>query len=185
VLGTQTWRGPFAAEAAYAYQRARLAGLSEMRARMIGHIASYRETWAFASSIASWVNGSRRTVFRALAQAKAEGLIGSRPIKDDEIPPGAEKPISCGGSLRWTIGWGKAVEEAKAAVAHARMRWLIRVSNVAKHVAKPPKGGAKSEPTPGPHTRTPGRAEYRRPMTAEEIDRALASEPFGDEPPPE
>jgi len=185
MLGTQTWRGPFAAEAAAAYQRSRVAGLSELRARIVGHIASYRETWAFAASIAGWVHGSRRTVFRALAQAKELGLVGSRPIKEGEIPPGAEKPITCGGSIRWTMGWGKAAEEAKAAIAQARMRWLIRTSNVAKHVSKPtPKSTAPGSPAPS-GARAPGRPEYSGRMTAEDLDRALAREPLGGEPPPE
>lgn len=183
MLGTQTWRGPYGAEAASAYQRARLAGLSELRARIVGHIASYRETWAFASSIASWVHGSRRTVFRALAQAKEFGLIGSRPLKDDEVPPGAEKPISCGGALRWTIGWGKAYEEAKAAVAQARMRWLVRVAAPsAKHTPKPARQTREEAPRHrGPR---PSRPEFQGRMTAEELDRALASE-LGGEPPPD
>lgn len=183
MLGTQTWRGPYGAEAASAYERARHAGLSELRARIVGHIASYRETWAFASSIAGWVHASRRTVFRALAQAKETGLIGSRPIKDDEIPPGANGPITCGGSLRWTIGWGKAMGDARAAVAAARVRWLLRTQGVGGRPATTDKPKRKPPEQPPHTTQRPSRPEYQRRMTAEEIDAALASD--GGEAPPD
>lgn len=178
MLGTQTWKGPYASEAASAYQRARLAGMSELRARILGHVASFRETWAFASSLADWVHASRRTVFRAFAQGKEFGLINSRPLKTDEIPPGVERPITCGGSMRWTIGWGKAIGEAAAAVAAARVRWMLRPLTK-RHVAKPPRRPVGDDRTNEPgatHGPREERAQYRKPMTAEEIDAALERE---------
>lgn len=182
MLGTQTWRGPYAAEAAAAYERARIAGLSELRARIVGHIASYRETWAFASSIAGWVHASRRTVFRALAQAKASGLIGARPLKREEVPAGAQAPISCGGSVRWTIGWGRAAEQAREAVAAARVRWLLRTSGAVPPPRPPtPPGRAAAAATAPTTAERVERPEYRRRMTAEEIDAALQAE----RPPPD
>lgn len=140
------WLGPYVNEARAAYERARSVGLTSARALVIGCIASFKDCWAFRSKIAAKVGCSVRTVQRAITQAREEGLIGVARSKVSvvnghkvfEKPPNFEKPVPCGWSHRWTVGWGKAGEAVKAAVENARARWLV---NHAIHLP------AKAHPT--------------------------------------
>jgi hypothetical protein len=178
------WLGAYVNEARAAYERARAVGLTSTRALVIGTIASFKDCWAFRAKIAAKVGCSVRTVQRAITQAREEGLIGVARAKRGECPPNWAKPVECGWSHRWTVGWGKAGEAVKLAIENARARWLV------KHAVHLP---AKAHPTlnvaepakTGPRWKTaPDGREWRsmRPEEiAAELDAALARMP----PPPE
>lgn len=188
------WLGPHHGEARAAYTRARRAGLTSLRALVVGSVASFKDCWAFRSKLASQVGCSVRTVQRALTQAREEGLIGVARSKCDivngkkvfEKAPILNKPVPCGWSHRWTIGWGKAGAAVKQAVEAARARFIVRAavhlpqrSHATLSVASPEKTGPRWKTTQD------GR-EWRH-LTPEqvqaELDAALARMP--DTPPPE
>lgn len=123
-----TWPGPAGLEARAAYERARQSGMSAGRALVLGCIASWKDGWAFRRSLAEHTGLCVRTVQRAISQAKMQGLLGVARAKRNEVPPGAEGPISCGWSHRWTIGWGQAYEAAKAAVAETRLARAVKAA---------------------------------------------------------
>lgn len=169
------WLGPVHSEARAGYQRARNAGLSPMRALVVGSIASYRECWAFRKKIAARVGCSIRTVQRALTQARAEGLIGLARAKKDERPPGVDRngkpfePMPCGWSHRWVIGWGAAGKAVADAVHAAKARWLVKHA-APQRVPAP----VRSEALKGRYAPAPVRTEYqRRSWTASELDAEL------------
>lgn len=151
-LTASTWPGPNAPEARSAYERARLAGLSAARSLVLGCIASFRDGWAFRRTLAEHTGLSVRTVQRAITQAKWCGLLGVARAKKTEVPTGLDRPLPCGWSHRWTIGWGMAVEAAREAVARTRLARIVKAAVQAKH--------------------PPSRAEKRQ-WTASEIDDAL------------
>ena len=166
------WLGPYPSEANAAYHRARSAGLSQVRAMVVGNVASFKDAWTFRRKLAAQVGCSVRTVQRALTQAKMEGLIGIARGKKTETPPGADRPVDCGWSHRWTIGWGKAGELVKQAVTAAKeraiARWLLRKMPSVSPVS-----------TPAPDTlptgqRPRGVNPNHRAWTAEELDAELA-----------
>lgn len=134
------WLGPAVHEAVAAYHRARAAGLSVMRSLTIGNVASFRDGWAFRKKIAQKIGGSVRTVGRALEQGRREGLIGvARAKKGERAPDEDGKPtiqLPCGFSHRWTIGWGRAGEQVKAAISAAKAKFLAR--QIVKGKAGPP-----------------------------------------------
>ncbi len=125
-LLSPTWPGPFASEARAAYERARNAGLSAARSLVLGCIASFKQGWTFRRTLAAHTGVSVRTVQRAITQGKAEGLLGTARAKPNEVPPGRTEPVRCGWSHRWIVGWGQALEAAKAAVERARIKRLQR-----------------------------------------------------------
>jgi DNA-binding transcriptional MocR family regulator len=131
--------GPDHLEARYAEQRARETGLSALRAKVVGQLASFRDAWAFRRSLAKAVGCSIRTVQRAITEARSEGLVGVARAKKTEVPPGKDRPIPCGWSHRWTIGRGLAYGAAMAAIAAAKAKALVRAS------VKPP--AVKVRPT--------------------------------------
>jgi DNA-binding transcriptional MocR family regulator len=137
--GARFWLGDSEHEARAAYERARKAGLSQMRALVVGSIASFRDCWAFRRTLARRWGISVRTVQRAITQARAEGLIEVHRAKKNEVPPDAreKKPLPCGWSHRWVIGRGKAGDAIKAAVAAAKAKFIV-------HFVL---GGAKVAPT--------------------------------------
>lgn len=152
--------GPDHLEARHAEQRAREAGLSVVRAKVVGNVASTKDLWAFRSSIAKQVGCSIRTVARALKQAVEEGLIRVHRGKRDEVPPAAKAPIPCGWSHRWFVARGLAVAAAVAAIAAAKL------AAVARQAVSPQK-----------HLRPPApRSEHRR-WTAAELDAELLATP--------
>lgn len=194
VTSNGLWLGPHHGEARAAYTRARRAGLTSLRALVIGSVASFKDCWAFRAKLAAKHDCSVRTVQRALTQAREEGLIGVARSKCDivrgkkvfEKPPHFDKPVPCGWSHRWTIGWGKAGAAVKQAVEAARARWIVRHavhlperSHPTLSVAAPEKKGPRWKTT------ADGR-EYRNLSVEEmqaELDAALARMP--DTPPPE
>lgn len=157
-----TFLGPDALEARAAEQRAREAGLSLLRARVVGHIASFRDGWVFRRRLAELLKCSIRTVQRAITQAREEGILGVARAKQGEKPQGAAGTFACGFSHRWVIGRGLGAAAALAAVAAAKLAAIARAA------AKP------SAPQP---RRAPVTREKPRKWTADELDAALAERP--------
>ena len=173
------WLGPVHTEARAGYERARNAGLSPMRALVVGSIASFQECWAFRKNLARHVGCSVRTVQRAITQAKAEGLIGTARAKKTEVPPHwPHGPVTCGWSHRWVIGWGKAGEAVKDAVAAAKARWMVKVATPQKMTTRPP-GSTMDPAAPRPRT-----VHQRRSWTADELDAELERLDALKKPPP-
>lgn len=160
--GILTWPGPHHWEAKQAYIRAREAGLSLARSWIVGGIASFQDAWIFRSKLAKFFRLSVRTVQRAITEAHAVGLIGKARAKQGEIPPGANTPIPCGWSHRWTIGWGKAADVARAEIEQTR-------------VARAAKAAIKTTVTFVSKARRQDRPARR--WTAEELDAELARLP--------
>lgn len=127
--------------------RAREAGLSALRAGIIGDIASFKDGWVFRSKLAAENDCSVRTVQRAITQAKNEGLIGVARAKENEVPPGAAGPIPCGWSHRWTVGRELAGDELRAAIARAKLAQLTR------RMGAPSSAGVPHAPKPPPPPR--------------------------------
>lgn len=152
--GTLVWEGPYQSEGTAAFKRALEAGISLLRAFSLGNIGSFRDGWITRRKLASRAKCSVRTVQRAITQARQLGLLGVARAKKGEIPPGMDRPLDCGFSHRWTIGFGKAGEAVKQAVAVARVKYLTRKAAS----VSPPK------PEPKPHRR----------WTPEELDAELA-----------
>lgn len=123
--------GPAAHEARSAYFRARQAGMNSLRSLVVSFCASFKDCWAFRRQIAHIIGCSVRTVQRALTQAQDLGLLRCARAKLGEVPPGAKRPIDCGFSHRWIMGWGvagkRAGEKIRAAIERARMRRVLRV----------------------------------------------------------
>ncbi len=170
-------------EARAAYARARAVGLTSLRALVIGSIASFKDCWAHRRQLARHIGCSVRTVQRAITQAKAEGLIGVAHCKVQKIdgrnvfeqPPGADRPVTCGWSHRWTVGWGKAGAAVKQAVEAARARFIVRAAlHAPKTKAHPTlnvSDPAKTEPR---WKRAPDGREWRN-MDPDEVKRELDS----------
>lgn len=122
------WVGGDHNEARLQEQRARHAGLSVARARVIGNIGSTRDCWAFRNTIAKLVRVSVRTVQRAITQGKELGLIEVHRAKKNEAPPGRTDPLPCGWSHRWATSRGMGNARAQEAIAAARVRAAMRRS---------------------------------------------------------
>jgi hypothetical protein len=174
------WPGNFSAEANAAFQRALEAGMSSGRSMVIGCIASFKDGWIFRRTLAECAGVCVRTAQRAITQGKELGLLGVARAKKDEIPPGAEAPIPCGWSHRWTIGWGEAYSRAKASIARTR---LARAAKAAVKAAAKNLGVSTDRPHASPagtHPDSYGRdkakssaASSPRRWTAAEIDDEL------------
>ncbi len=154
--GQLVWEGPFQSEGSAAFHRAIAAGMSLLRAFSLGNIGSFRDGWITRKTLALRARCSVRTVQRAITQARELGLLGVARAKRGETPPGMNRPLDCGFSHRWTVGWGKAGEQVKQAVALARAKYITRKY---KTVAPAP-----IVPVVKPHRR----------WTAEELDAELA-----------
>lgn len=150
-----TYLGPDLAEARAAEQRAREAGLTVLRARIVAHIASFRDGWVFRRRLAKMENCSVRTVQRAITQAREEGLIGVARAKQGEKPQGAAGSFACGFSHRWVIGRGLAAAAAS-----------LRSSEGPPHGSTPtpraPLDGRRNRPGPSRNAAVDGRATARR-----------------------
>lgn len=170
------WAGPYQTEGLAAFERARQAGMSMLRALALGHVGSFKDCWLFRLNIADKIRGSVRTVGRALQQGRELGLIGTARGKKHEIPPGRTEPVTCGFSHRWTNGWGKSGEVVRQAVEAARaayeQRRLTRLAMAA--VLKPP----------APRVAPPrvARGDLRRRWTAADLDAELAKTQPPDKP---
>jgi hypothetical protein len=152
--------GPHVSEASAAFRRGRVAGMTATRALVVGHIASHRDCWAFRRRIAERIGCSVRTVQRAITQALSLGLVGVARAKKTEVPPGLDRPVECGWSHRWTIGWGRAGAAVKHAIETARAKWMVRVA--ARTTTKPADSPKRREARPA------------RTWTADELDAELA-----------
>jgi hypothetical protein len=90
-------------------------GLSYARSCVVGQIASFKDGWAFRSSLAGAVGVCVRTVQRAITQAREAGMMRTARSKPREKPPGLQGPLPCGFSHRWILA---PVQEAVAAASH-------------------------------------------------------------------
>lgn len=120
------WPGSHGAEAAKAFHRAIDAGMNTLRSLVVGCVASFRDCWMFQRMIARKLGCSVRTVQRALHQARELGLIECHRAKPTENAPGLGRPVPCGWSHRWAVGWGQAVDAARSAIAITRTKLLGR-----------------------------------------------------------
>lgn len=114
-LAPRRWIGPLHAQADDAFRRARMHGLSYARSCVVGQIASFKDGWAFRSSLAGAVGVCVRTVQRAITQAREAGMMRTARSKPREKPPGLQGPLPCGFSHRWILA---PVQEAVAAASH-------------------------------------------------------------------
>ena len=105
-------------------------GMSWKRAYCVAAMASLSNSsgfsWAFQESVAKFCGVSRRTVQRAMRQAKKLGVMVSRRIRRGERPPGQAYAYDCGGALRRFVGWGRSVAQALARYARYALRWIWR-----------------------------------------------------------
>lgn len=150
------WPGPHTQEAVKAFHRAIESGMVSLRALVVGCVASFRDCWAFQSQIAKRCGCSVRTVQRALRQARELGLIECHRSKRNENAPGLGKPVPCGWSHRWAVGWGLVGDAVKQAINIARAKMTI--PGVFRRIKK-------RKPTPEPRPKR---------WTVEEIDAELA-----------
>jgi hypothetical protein len=175
--------GPFVHEAERMFLRARERGISVKRSLVLANIASFRVAWAPRRTLAAQTDSSVRTAQRAITQGKEEGLIGVARLKPNEVPHGAKGPLTCGGSNRWTIGWGKANDDVKREVERARLLQLYRAATrqqptprarwLSQHEPPPmPKATPATSPAPA---RTPPR-RYAG-ISAAELDAELERVP--------
>lgn len=119
--------GPFRSEAFAIHAHCLAQGMSPKRAYAIACAASIgRVCWTFQSSLAKFTSYSVRTIQRAMRQARRLGVLISRRLRRGEQPPGARKPISCGGALRRFIGWGSPKSQALALRAKYAVREVWR-----------------------------------------------------------
>lgn len=119
--------GPFRREAMAILEHCKDAGMSWKRAYAIACFASIGQIcWQFQSSVHKFTGYSVRTIQRAVRQAKELGVLVSRRLRRGERPPGAHKPITCGGALRRFIAWGKPKAQALALRAKYALRELWR-----------------------------------------------------------
>ncbi len=121
----QLWHGPDVAEAAAAYTRALHHEFSELRARIFGSIASWKDCWALQATLAKFHKCSVRTVQRAAHDARELGLLRCAFSKPGEIPPGSEEPAPFKWSHRWIPGRGLAGAAMQDAINKARAAWAI------------------------------------------------------------
>lgn len=147
---SKMWLGPFVHEAIAAFKRALDAGMSAKRAIVVGQIASFRDGWVSRRNLARGSACSVRTAQRGITEAKTRGMLRVVRFKPNEIPPGAKAPITCGGSHRWTIGWGKAGEAIKLAINSERARVLTRAAAAAAALSF---SGASPTPASSPRLR--------------------------------
>jgi hypothetical protein len=145
------WLGNCVHEAERAYKRALAAGMNARAALLLGHIASFKDCWAFRKLLARMLRVSVRTIQRWLTKAKSLGLIEVYRGKKNETPPNADGPIPCGWSHRFTSGWGKAGDDVKNAIHQARLKWVARAAIVFSNVPLPQKSAKAAMPslTPG------------------------------------
>lgn len=122
----RAYLGPDYRSAQLAYERARAAGMSELRARVVAHVASFKDGWVFRRRLAAAVRCSVRTVQRALSQAVELGLLGRARARRGETPPGAKGPLSCGWSHRWMVARDLVGAAANRLIMAARLKALTK-----------------------------------------------------------
>jgi hypothetical protein len=168
------WGGPFQEEGTSAYRGARRDGISVARSIVLGHIGSFRDGWAPRRTLARWSGTSIRTSQRAITQGKQLGRLGVARFKTGETPPGAIHPMWCGGSHRWTIGWGKQGAAKSEAIARARLKMAQRTALGVTRAAT-----CKGSPIIPARAHAPAQRAPRR-WTAEQLDAELARLPIGE-----
>ena len=122
----QLWHGPDVAEAAAAYTRAIAHHkFSELRARIFGSIASWKDCWTLQATLAAFHKCSVRTVQRSVHDARELGELVTHFSRPGEIPPGAKEPKPFKWCQRFLPGRGLAGEAKNAAINKARAAWTI------------------------------------------------------------
>lgn len=158
MTATSLWLGNDSREGLAGYGRARAVKMSELRARVVGCVTSFKDCWAPQSSIAEFLHCSVRTVQRGLHDARESGLIGCAFGKPREKPPGAAGPLHFKFSHRWTIGRGLVGDALHEAINKARLVCVITKAAIRRTFNAP-----VSRPAP------------KRQVTAAELDDALAA----------
>lgn len=118
------WAGPEYEEAERVFELCLRAGMTVARSFVVAHIASFENGWIFTSTLAKICRLSRRTVFRAIAEARRLGILGTGRNKHGVRPPHAKGPIRCGYSNRWIYGRGLSIEARAPQIGGARVRWM-------------------------------------------------------------
>lgn len=170
-VASPLWLGAVHDEARALFHRAREAGVSSLRALVLGQVASFRDCWTFRKNIAQKVGCSVRTVARAFRQGKELGLIAVHRAKPNEIPTGLETPVPCGWSHRFTVGWGQVGKRIQQAIELARATRIVR--QAAKAAAVRPAVYVKG-PTATNERAAPRTQYQRRNWTAQQLDAELA-----------
>lgn len=130
----------------------------------------------FRKNLAEHTGLSVRTVQRAITQGKELGLMGVARAKPNDVPPGMDRPLPCGWSHRWIVGWGEAYSAAMAAVTNCRLARMVKAAA----------RGSVTEPKPTEQAGVTSTHRQQRPprhWTAEELDSELARFPRAKEPP--
>ncbi len=168
----QLWHGPDVAEAAAAYTRAIKAGFSELRARVFGSVASWKDCWTLQSTLAKFHNCSVRTVQRSTHDAREIGFLRCAFSKPGEKPPGADAPVPFKWSHRWIPGRGLAGAALQEAVNKARAAWVITKAAIRKPYNVQAQAAKRREPNP----RNPPR-HLTREQKAQWLEEQIAREP--------
>lgn len=178
------WMGPDNVEARAGYGRAKEAGLNELRARIFGSFASFKNCWAYRSSVAKFYGCSTRTVQRVITQTKHLGMLEVHRSKQGERPPNWPRDLpapDCGFSHRMVVGRGEAPRVARQMIESARARML------AKLATQPNKADRSSIPRGEPRApvgRHNARPHFQRKFTPEELENELARVPREPDKPP-
>jgi hypothetical protein len=94
-------------EAGRVYKWAREMGMTHARARILSCGAAYgRKFYTFERTLAAFTGFCRRTVQRAMREARDLGLVTSKWIKRGSTPAGAKTRFNNGGALKTIVGWG-------------------------------------------------------------------------------
>lgn len=166
----QLWHGPDVAEGAAAYTRAIDAGFSELKARVYGSIASWKDCWTLQSTLAKFHRCSVRTVQRAARDARELGYLRCAWCKKGETPPGASGPMPFKWCHRWVPGRGLAGAALEKAVSKARALWAITKAGKGQTFNAPQSSKPRPKPRkPPPHLTREQRARW--------IDEQIATEP--------
>jgi hypothetical protein len=169
----QLWHGPDVAEAAAAYARALTAGFSELRARIFGSIASWRDCWTLQATLAKFHRCSVRTVQRAASNSREHGFLRCAWSKPGEVPPGAKEAVPFKWCHRWIPGRGLAGPARQAAINKARADRIIGKAAL-RRTYNAPQGQAPSKARTKP--RTPP-DHLTREQRARWLDEQIAREP--------
>lgn len=165
------WHGSDVVEAVASYGRAIEAGFTELRARIIGSVSSWKDCWAPQSTLAEFHHCCVRTVQRALHDGRENGLIRCAFSKEGERPPGADGPMNFKWSHRWTIGRGLAGKALQSAINAARAAAVI-CKVIPKRTFNEPQQITKAKPK----LRNPPR-ELSREQRARWIEEQMELEP--------
>jgi hypothetical protein len=122
---TKEWFGKDDKTAARTRARARNLGATELRARILGNVSSFKDCWAPQATLAAFLQCSVRTIQRALRWGRDHGLIRCEFGKRGEKPPGKHGAVVSKWSHRWTVGRGLVGDALEAAINAARALAII------------------------------------------------------------